>query len=62
MTGVAEHGKHVAVEVPAAMTLEDIVAVVNTAERTQKHCMMLENYVYDFFELTTLNMLRRVFL
>ena len=54
-----EHGKHVAVEVPAAMTLEDIWAVVNTAERTQKHCMMLENCVYDFFELTTLNMLQK---
>lgn len=51
-----EHGKHVACEVPAAMTLEDIWAVVNTAERTQKHCMQLENCVYDFFELTTLNM------
>ena len=28
----------------------------NTAEKTQRHCMMLENCVYDFFELTTLNM------
>ena len=54
-----EQGKHVAVEVPAAMTLEDIWNVVNTAERTQKHCMMLENCVYDFFELTTLNMLQK---
>lgn len=51
-----EQGKHVACEVPAAMTLEEIWAVVNTAERTQKHCMQLENCVYDFFELTTLNM------
>nr|WP_294081261.1 Gfo/Idh/MocA family oxidoreductase [Proteiniphilum sp. UBA5384] len=51
-----EHGKHVACEVPAAMTLEEIWNVVNTAERTQKHCMQLENCVYDFFELTTLNM------
>lgn len=54
-----EQGKHVAVEVPAAMTLEDIWAIVNTAERTQKHCMMLENCVYDFFELTTLNMFQK---
>ena len=51
-----EHGKHVACEVPAAMTLEEIWDVVNTAERTRKHCMMLENCVYDFFEITTLNM------
>lgn len=51
-----EQGKHVACEVPAAMTLEEIWDVVNTAERTRKHCMQLENCVYDFFELTTLNM------
>lgn len=51
-----EQGKHVACEVPAAMTLDEIWDVVNTAERTRKHCMQLENCVYDFFELTTLNM------
>ncbi|MFA7141034.1 MAG: Gfo/Idh/MocA family oxidoreductase [Proteiniphilum sp.] len=51
-----EQGKHVACEVPAAMNLKEIWSVVNTAERTQKHCMQLENCVYDFFELTTLNM------
>lgn len=51
-----EHGKHVAVEVPGAMNLDDIWALINTSERTRKHCMMLENCVYDFFELTTLNM------
>lgn len=51
-----EQGKHVACEVPAAMTLEEIWDVINTAERTQRHCMQLENCVYDFFELTTLNM------
>lgn len=51
-----EHGKHVACEVPAAMTMDEIWDVVNTAERTRKHCMQLENCVYDFFELTTLNM------
>lgn len=51
-----EHGKHVAVEVPAAMTLDECWALVNTAEKTRRHCMMLENCVYDFFELTTLNM------
>ena len=51
-----EQGKHVACEVPAAMTMEEIWAVIETAERTQRHCMQLENCVYDFFELTTLNM------
>ena len=51
-----EHGKHVAVEVPAAMNMKEIWELVNTSERTRKHCMQLENCVYDFFELTTLNM------
>ena len=53
-----EHGKHVAVEVPAAQSLEECWQLVNTAEKYQRHCMMLENCVYDFFELTTLNMAR----
>ncbi len=51
-----EHGKHVAIEVPAAMTLDEIWLLINTSERTRKHCMMLENCVYDFFEIATLNM------
>ena len=51
-----EHGKHVAIEVPAANTLDEIWALVNTAERTQRHCIMLENCVYDFFEIATLSM------
>ncbi len=51
-----EHGKNVAIEVPAATNLKEIWSLINTAERTQKHCMMLENCVYDFFEASTLNM------
>lgn len=51
-----EHGKHVAVEVPSAETLEACWDLVNTSERTRKHCMVLENCCYDFFELTALTM------
>ena len=51
-----EHGKHAAIEVPAAMTMDEIWKLIDTSERTRKHCMQLENCVYDFFELTTLNM------
>ncbi|MBM3432468.1 MAG: acetylgalactosaminidase [Bacteroidetes bacterium] len=51
-------GKHAAVEVPAAQTLEDCWSLVETSEKTQRHCMMLENCCYDFFELLTLNMAR----
>ena len=50
------HGKHVCVEVPAATSLEEAWQLVETSERTRKHCMMLENCCYDFFELLTLNM------
>lgn len=52
-------GKHVAIEVPAAMTMDEIWALINTSEQTRKHCMQLENCVYDFFELTTLNMVQQ---
>lgn len=54
-----EAGKHVAVEVPAATTVEECWQLVETSERTKKHCMMLENCCYDFFELLTLNMARQ---
>ena len=55
-TYAMECGKHVAIEVPAAMTLDEIWQLINTSEKTRKHCMQLENCVYDFFELTSLNM------
>ncbi len=51
-----ENGHHAAIEVPAAMTIEDCWRMVNTSEKTRRHCMMLENCCYDFFELSTLNM------
>ncbi|MCQ2162085.1 MAG: Gfo/Idh/MocA family oxidoreductase [Bacteroidales bacterium] len=50
------HGKHAAIEVPGAMTIEDCWAIVNTSEKTRRHCMMLENCCYDFFEMAALNM------
>lgn len=53
-----EHGKHVAIEVPAALTVKDCWLLVDKSEETQQHCMMLENCCYDFFEMTTLNMAR----
>ena len=53
------HGKHAATEVPAALTLDQCWELVETSERTRKHCMMLENCCYDFFELLTLNMVRQ---
>ena len=51
-----EHGKNVALEVPAAMNLEQCWELIDLSERTRKHCMMLENCCYDWFEMNTLNM------
>jgi len=56
-----EHGKHVATEIPAAYTVEDCWRLVETSEKTKKHCVMLENCCYDFFELLTLNMAQQGF-
>lgn len=53
-----EHGKHAASEVPIAVSIDECWQLVETSERTKKHCMMLENCCYDFFEMLTLNMAR----
>ena len=54
-----QKGKHVAVEVPAAYTVEDCWKLVNTAEETQKNCMMLENACYEKEALWILNMVKQ---
>ena len=52
-------GKHVATEVPAATTVADCWRLVDTAEATQRHCIMLENCCYDEFELCAINMVQK---
>lgn len=52
-------GLHAFIEVPAAVTLEECWALVDTAEATQRHCMMLENCCYGETELMVLNMARQ---
>ena len=54
-----EQGKHVALEVPAALTIEECWQLVNTAEKTRRHCIQLENCNYDFFEMATHQMARQ---
>jgi predicted dehydrogenase len=56
-----EHGKHVITEVPAAVTVEECWDLVRTSERTKKHCMMMENYSFMPFHITTLNMAKQGF-
>lgn len=52
-------GKHVFIEVPAAVTLDECWQLVDTAEATRRHCMMLENVCYGRDELMVLNMCRQ---
>lgn len=58
-TFAMECNKHVAIEVPAAMSVEECWQLVDTAEKTRRHCIMLENCCYDPFALMTLNMAQR---
>ncbi len=52
-------GAHALVEVPAAITIEGCWELVETAEKTGKHCMMMENVNYGQEELMVLNMCRQ---
>lgn len=51
-----ESGKNTAIEVPSAMNLEQCWELINLSEKNRKHCMILENCCYDWFELRALNM------
>jgi hypothetical protein len=51
-------GKHTAVEVPAAHTIDGCWQLVETAEATGRHCVMMENCCYGRRELMILNMVR----
>ena len=54
-----ENGKHAACEVPLAYTLEDLWKLVDTSEKTRRHCIMLEECCYGYTETMVLNMVRR---
>ena len=51
-----ENGKNVAIEVPSAMNLKECWELIDLSEKNRKHCMILENCCYDWFEMNTLNM------
>ncbi|NOQ97311.1 MAG: twin-arginine translocation signal domain-containing protein, partial [Calditrichae bacterium] len=53
-----KNGKHAATEVPAAVTIDECWELVETAEKYQKHCVMMENCNYDRRELLFLNLVR----
>jgi len=52
-------GKHAVTEVPAAMTIEQCWQLVDTAEETQRHCMILENCCYGENEMLALMLCRK---
>ncbi|MFT5049989.1 MAG: putative dehydrogenase [Chlamydiales bacterium] len=54
-----ENGKHAATEVPMALTIDECWQLVDTAERTQRHCVMMENCCYGRSEMMVLNMARQ---
>jgi hypothetical protein len=54
-----ERGKHAFVEVAAALTVDECWQLVDASERTQRHCVMLENCCYGENELFILNLARQ---
>ncbi|MFE2293003.1 Gfo/Idh/MocA family protein [Streptomyces sp. NPDC059452] len=50
------NGKHVGVECPVAMRLEELWQLVDLSERTRRHCMQLENCCYGKNEMRVLRM------
>jgi hypothetical protein len=59
MLAAMKNGKHAATEVPAAMTVEDCWAIVESAEKHRRHCVLMENCNYDRMEMMVYNMVRQ---
>jgi len=59
MLAAMKNGKHTATEVPAAMTVEDCWAMVESAEKHKKHCVLMENCNYDRAEMMVYHMVRQ---
>ncbi|MEU4079385.1 glycosyl hydrolase [Streptomyces venezuelae] len=49
-------GKHVGVECPVAMRLDELWELVDLSEQTRRHCMQLENCCYGRNEMRVLRM------
>lgn len=52
-------GKHVALEVPAAMSVSQCELLVRISSWTGRHCLMLENCCYDTWHLGVREMVRQ---
>ena len=53
-----ENGSHAATEIPMAVTMDECWELVETSERTGKHCIMMENVNYMEKEMTMLRLIR----
>lgn len=53
-----ENGINVGTEVPAALTVEECWDLVNTSEKTDKFCMIMENVCYRRDIMAVLNMVK----
>lgn len=51
-----KHGKHVGVECPIAMELDQLWRLVDLSERNRRHCVQLENCCYGRNEMRVLRM------
>ena len=54
-----QKGKHIACEVPIALTMKECWEIVKVSEKTRKHCIMLENCCYGYEELFVLNLIEK---
>ena len=54
--GAMRGGKHVFTEVPSAFTVDQCWELVETSEKTKRHCMQLENCCYGEVEMLTFNL------
>jgi hypothetical protein len=59
MLAAMKNSKHTATEVPAVMTIDDCWAIVESAEKHRRHCVMMENCNYDRMEMMVFNMVRQ---
>jgi predicted dehydrogenase len=59
MLAAMRAGKHAATEVPMAVSLDECWELVETAENTRRHCIMMENCNYDRPEMMIFNMVRQ---
>lgn len=58
MLAAMRAGKHCGSEVPIALTTDESWELVETSEKTKRHCLLMENCCYGNSELTVLRMVR----